>query len=93
MRPCRQIEFRELSSTAVGPEQHQEEAACSGPSQPLPHRFSGKRGLLSWVVRTYASARTQTSLNRAKCLREFATPIIEASVGHGVGFGSAPFSF
>jgi hypothetical protein len=45
------------------------------------------------VVRTYASARTQTSLNRAKFLREFATPIIEASVGNGVGFDRRPFPF
>ena len=64
----RQIALRELSSTAVGPEQPQEEAVCSGPSQQLPPRFSGKRGLLSWVVCTYVLARSRTSLNRAKFL-------------------------
>ena len=38
----RQIELRELSSTAVGPEQPQEEAVCSGPSQQLPHTLLRK---------------------------------------------------
>ena len=61
----RQIEWRELSSTAVGPEQSQEEAVCS---QQLPPRLSGQRGLLSWVVCTYVLARSRTILNRAKFL-------------------------